>query len=110
MPEQLTKHPEVTIYVLRSAGAKCGEGLVQEILTKCPAEFLQAPDRRNLRLRPRGRIEDDADLDERAAGARAKRGSTPTISHPRRVLLLRRRLRSSRGCGVGCSRAQAAPQ
>jgi riboflavin biosynthesis pyrimidine reductase len=23
MPEQLTKHPEVTIHVLRSAGAKC---------------------------------------------------------------------------------------
>jgi hypothetical protein len=44
MPEQLTKHPEVTIHVLRSAGAKCGEGSVQEILTKW------AP----------GRIEDDA--------------------------------------------------
>jgi hypothetical protein len=38
MPEQLTKHPEVTIHVLRSAGAKCGEGSVQEILTKCPAD------------------------------------------------------------------------
>ena len=38
MPEQLTKHPEVTIQVLRSAGTKCGEGAVQEILTKCPAD------------------------------------------------------------------------
>jgi hypothetical protein len=44
MPEQLTKHPEVTIHVLRSAGAKCGEGSVQEILTKCPADsFCKLP-------------------------------------------------------------------
>src|SRR5262249_42864575 len=44
MPEQLTKHPEVTIQVLRSAGAKCGEGSVQEILTKCPADsFCKLP-------------------------------------------------------------------
>src|SRR5262249_15128196 len=52
-------------------------------------QFLQAPGRRNLRLRPRGRIEDDADLDERTAGARAQAGygSTTTIGHSRRVLL-----------------------
>ena len=44
MPELLTKHPEVTIYVLRSAGAKCGEGSVQEILTKCHADsFCKLP-------------------------------------------------------------------
>src|SRR5262249_12180196 len=44
MPEQLTKHPEVTIQVLRSAGAKCGEGSVQKILTKCPAgSFCKLP-------------------------------------------------------------------
>jgi hypothetical protein len=44
MPEQLTKHPEVTIHVLRSAGAKCGEGSVQEILTKCHANsFCKLP-------------------------------------------------------------------
>src|SRR4029434_8340884 len=44
MPEQLTKYPEVTIHVLRSASAKCGEGSVQEILTKCPAEsFCKLP-------------------------------------------------------------------
>jgi hypothetical protein len=44
MPEQLTKYPEVTIHVLRSAGAKCGERSVQEILTKCPAEsFCKLP-------------------------------------------------------------------
>ena len=40
MPEQLTKHPEVTLQVLRSAGAKCGEGASPDILTKCPAERL----------------------------------------------------------------------
>src|SRR5262245_14678094 len=37
-------------------------------------QLLQAPGRRNLRLRPRGRIEDDADLDERTAGAGAQTG------------------------------------
>jgi hypothetical protein len=68
-------------------------------------EFLQAPARRSLRLRPRGCIEDDADLDERAAGARS--GFT-TIGH-RRLLLYRRRVRSFRGCGIGCSCGQAAP-
>ena len=44
MPEQLTKYPEATIQLLRSAGAKCGEGSVQEILTKCPANsFCKLP-------------------------------------------------------------------
>ena len=44
MPEQLTKHPEVTLKVLRSAGAKCAEGAKQEILTQCPAErFCRLP-------------------------------------------------------------------
>lgn len=44
MPEQLTKHPEVTLQVLRSAGAKCGEGAKQEILTQCPAaRFCKLP-------------------------------------------------------------------
>jgi hypothetical protein len=44
MPEQLTKHPEVTLKVLRSAGAKCGEGASQTILTQCPAErFCKLP-------------------------------------------------------------------
>ena len=44
MPEQLTKHPEVTLQVLRSVGARCGEGAKQEILTKCPAErFCKLP-------------------------------------------------------------------
>lgn len=44
MPEQLTKHPDVTVQVLRSAGAKCGEGAAQEILTQCPAErFCKLP-------------------------------------------------------------------
>lgn len=44
MPEQLTKHPEVTLQVLRSTGAQCGQGAVQEILTQCPAErFCKLP-------------------------------------------------------------------
>lgn len=44
MPEQLTKHPEVTLQVLRSAGAKCGEGASQSILTQCPAQrFCKLP-------------------------------------------------------------------
>ena len=44
MPEQLTKHPEVTLRVLRSAGAKCGEGAPQGILTQCPAQrFCKLP-------------------------------------------------------------------
>lgn len=44
MPEQLSKHPEVTLQVLRSAGAKCGEGAAQEILTQCPAaRFCKLP-------------------------------------------------------------------
>lgn len=44
MPEQLTKHPEVTLQVLRSAGARCGEGAPQEILKQCPAQrFCKLP-------------------------------------------------------------------
>ncbi len=44
MPEQLTKHPEVTLQVLRSAGASCGTGAPQTILTQCPAErFCRLP-------------------------------------------------------------------
>lgn len=44
MPEQLTKHPDVTLQVLRSGGARCGEGLKQEILTQCPAQrFCKLP-------------------------------------------------------------------
>ena len=40
MPEQLAKHPEVTLQVLRSAGAQCGTGAPPAILTACPAERL----------------------------------------------------------------------
>lgn len=44
MPEQLTKHPEVTLEVLRSSGAKCGEGAPQDILTQCLAQrFCKLP-------------------------------------------------------------------
>ncbi|MFS8977367.1 hypothetical protein [Cupriavidus necator] len=44
MPEQLTRHPEVTLQVLRSAGARCGEGVPQQILKTCPRDrFCQLP-------------------------------------------------------------------
>ncbi|HTI18937.1 MAG TPA: hypothetical protein VL598_14850 [Trinickia sp.] len=38
MPEQITKYPDVTLKVLQGAGAACGEGAPQKILTQCPAE------------------------------------------------------------------------
>jgi hypothetical protein len=38
MPEQITKHPEVTLKVLEGAGARCGTGEPQRILTRCPPE------------------------------------------------------------------------
>ncbi|HYG68701.1 MAG TPA: hypothetical protein VD838_13625 [Anaeromyxobacteraceae bacterium] len=38
MPEVVTKHPDVVKDVLQSAGAKCGAGAPQKILTKCPRE------------------------------------------------------------------------
>ena len=38
MPEQITKCPEVTLKVLKGAGAVCGEGAPQKILTQCPAD------------------------------------------------------------------------
>ena len=38
MPEVISKYPDITIEVLKSGGAKCGEGVVQKILTKCPHE------------------------------------------------------------------------
>ena len=38
MPEQISKYPEVTLKVLKGAGAQCGEGVEQKILTQCPAE------------------------------------------------------------------------
>jgi hypothetical protein len=44
MPEQLTKHPEVTLQVLRSAQAQCGAGAAQDILRSCPAaRFCKLP-------------------------------------------------------------------
>ena len=38
MPEQISKYPDVTLKVLKGAGARCGEGEKQQILTQCPAE------------------------------------------------------------------------
>jgi len=38
MPEQITKYPDVTLQVLREAGAVCGGGAPQKILKQCPAE------------------------------------------------------------------------
>lgn len=44
MPEILSPHPEVTLTVLRGAGARCGEGAPQQILTACPRErFCSTP-------------------------------------------------------------------
>ncbi|HEV7913161.1 MAG TPA: hypothetical protein VGP22_05305 [Albitalea sp.] len=44
MPEQLTKHPEATLQVLRSAGAQCGVKAPQDILKDCPVErFCKLP-------------------------------------------------------------------
>ncbi|MGH8659273.1 MAG: hypothetical protein ACREV4_12580 [Gammaproteobacteria bacterium] len=38
MPEQISKYPEVTMEVLKGAGARCSEGAEQKILTQCPRE------------------------------------------------------------------------
>ena len=38
MPEQISKYPDVTLTVLKGAGAICGEGAPQNILTHCPGE------------------------------------------------------------------------
>lgn len=44
MPEVITKYPESMFYVLKSAGAKCGVGEKQTILTACPREqFCKLP-------------------------------------------------------------------
>jgi hypothetical protein len=44
VPELLTKHPEVTITVLESAGARCGGEQPRAILKDCPAErFCKLP-------------------------------------------------------------------
>ncbi len=38
MPEIITKYPDVTKQVLESAGARCGRGEPQQILTECPRD------------------------------------------------------------------------
>jgi len=38
MPEQITKYPDVTMKVLEGAGATCGAGAPQKILTECPRD------------------------------------------------------------------------
>ena len=44
MPEQISKYPDVTLKVLKGAGAVCGKGAKQKILTQCPAEqFCKLP-------------------------------------------------------------------
>lgn len=44
MPEQITKYPDVTLKVLKDAGARCAEGVKQEVLKKCPPEnFCKLP-------------------------------------------------------------------
>lgn len=42
MPEILTKYPESALYVLKSAGAKCGVGIKPDILTQCPTDHFCA--------------------------------------------------------------------
>lgn len=44
MPEQITKYPDVTLKVLKGAGAVCGEGVTPKILKQCPpARFCSLP-------------------------------------------------------------------
>jgi hypothetical protein len=44
MPEVISKYPDITIKVLQGAGARCGEGAPQRILTRCPQErFCSTP-------------------------------------------------------------------
>ena len=38
MPEVLTKYPDVVLRVLASGEARCGEGVAQRILTRCPRD------------------------------------------------------------------------
>lgn len=38
IPEQITKYPDVTLEVLKGAGAVCGQGAPQKILKQCPPE------------------------------------------------------------------------
>jgi hypothetical protein len=38
MPEQISKYPDVTLKVLEGAGATCGRGAPQKILTRCPPD------------------------------------------------------------------------
>lgn len=38
MPEQLTKHPDITLGLLKDLGAQCGAGAPQNILKACPPE------------------------------------------------------------------------
>ncbi|MBX3710036.1 MAG: hypothetical protein KIT56_08270 [Gammaproteobacteria bacterium] len=44
MPEVLTKYPESMVYILESAGVKCGTGTKQQILVDCPPkDFCSLP-------------------------------------------------------------------
>ena len=38
MPEQISKHPDVTIQVLKGGGAQCGPGVEKKILKQCPSD------------------------------------------------------------------------
>ncbi len=42
MPEMLTRFPESAFASLKSAGAQCGTGMKQQILTSCPPEHFCA--------------------------------------------------------------------
>ncbi|MBP1751351.1 MAG: hypothetical protein H6Q57_187 [Geobacteraceae bacterium] len=44
MPEQISKYPDVTLQILKEAGARCGEGVERKILKKCPpSRFCSLP-------------------------------------------------------------------
>lgn len=38
MPEIISKYPDLAIKALNEGGGRCGEGITQHILTKCPPE------------------------------------------------------------------------
>ncbi len=38
MPEIISKYPDLAIKALNEGGGRCGEGIEQHILTKCPIE------------------------------------------------------------------------
>jgi hypothetical protein len=65
MPEQISKYPDVTLQVLKGAGARCGERIPPKILVKWG----------DLCLRHNGDPADDADHDQGARASGLSRGA-----------------------------------